>query len=67
MVALATIAKLDGFMRAGRRARRNRRAAHAAIFEVDIDFDSRIATAVENLAGDNVGDCGHDSFLLAGL
>src|SRR5690606_23043718 len=31
-IALAAVAQLDSFMRAGRGTRRNRRAAHAAIF-----------------------------------
>ena len=57
--ALVAVAQLDRFMDSGRRPRRNRRAAQAAIFEDDVDLDGRIAAAVEDLAAVNAGDCGH--------
>ncbi len=38
---------------------RDRSAAHAAIFEIDVDLYGRVATAVEDLAADDVGDGGH--------
>ena len=50
---LVTVAQLDRFMRAGRRAGRNRGAAERAVFQDDIDFDGGIAAAVEDFAADN--------------
>ena len=49
-----------GFMCAGRCARRNRSAAHGAIFEDDVDFDSRVAAAIKDFAGVDVDDCAHE-------
>ena len=46
-------------MRTGRSTRRNRRATHRAVFQNDIDFDSRIAAAVENFTADDVDDGCH--------
>jgi hypothetical protein len=50
-------------MRAGRGARGHRGAAEAAVFQhlgfLHIDFDGRIAAAVEDLAGVDVDDGGH--------
>jgi len=60
-IAAAAVTQFDGFMRAGRSTRRNGRTAHAAVFEIDIDLDGRIAAAVENFAADNVGDGSHGS------
>ena len=40
---LVAVAQFDRFMRAGRGARRHRRAAKRAIFQRDIDFDRGIA------------------------
>ena len=56
---LVAVAQLDGFMRTGRSTRRNRRATHRAVFQNDIDFDSRIAAAVENFTADDVDDGCH--------
>ena len=61
-IALAAIAQFDGFMRAGGSARGNGGAAQAAIFEKDIDFDSRVATAIENFAADDIDNCSHGAF-----
>jgi hypothetical protein len=58
-VALATVAQFDGFVRAGRGAQRNGRAAEAAILEVHVHFDGGVAAAVENLAADDVDDSSH--------
>ena len=57
--ALVAVAQLDRFVRAGRGARRDRRAAHAAVLQRDIHFDRRIAAAVEDLAGVDVDNRGH--------
>ncbi len=62
--ALVAVAFFDGFVRAGRGARRHRGAAEAAVLEHDIDFDGRIAATVEDRAGMNVDDCGHGTILL---
>ena len=50
-------------MRARRRAGRHGGAAERTVFQRDIDLDRRIAPAVEDLAGDDVGDVGHGSAL----
>ena len=57
--ALVAVAQLDRLVRAGRGARRHRRAAHAAVLQRDVDLDRRIAAAVEDLAGVDVDDRGH--------
>ena len=57
--ARPAVALLDRLVRAGRGARRNRRAAERPGLEGDLDLDGRIAAAVEDLAGMNVGDGGH--------
>ena len=56
---LVAVAELDGFVGTGRRARRNRRPPHRTVLQRDIDFNRRIASAVEDLAGVNVDDRGH--------
>ena len=61
-IALAAVTQFDSFMRASRRARGNGGAAKAAVFEMDVDFDGRVAPAVENFAADDVDDCSHDLF-----
>src|SRR5205814_403401 len=55
------VALFIGFVRAGGRAGRDRSAAERAVFEDDIDFDGRIAAAVENFAAVNVGGASHVS------
>ena len=57
--SLVAVAKLDRFMRARRCARRDRRAAHASVFQRDVNLDRRVAAAVEDLAGVDVDDRGH--------
>ncbi|CUH53066.1 hypothetical protein SHM7688_02518 [Shimia marina] len=53
------IALFNGFMRAGGGARRHSGTAHGAVFEDHVDFNSWIAAAVEDFAGENVNDCAH--------
>src|SRR5579871_1789411 len=60
---LVAVAELDGLARAGRRAGGHGRAAHRAILEDDVDLDGGIATAVEDLAADDVDDRGHSPLL----
>ena len=60
-IALAAISLLDRLMRSGRGARRDRRSSRRAAVERDLDLDGRVAAAVEDLAGVNVGDSGHRS------
>ena len=55
----AAVAQLDGLVGAGRGSRRHGCAAHRTVFEHDIDFDGRIAAAVEDLTADDVDDGGH--------
>src|SRR3546814_4039509 len=59
MFALVPITLFNRFISAGRRARRHRRAAEAAIFQHDIDLYGRIAAAIENLASVNIEDRSH--------
>ena len=56
---LVAVAQLDRLVRAGRGARRHRRAAPHAALEHHVDLDRRIAAAVQDLAGDDVDDGGH--------
>ncbi len=51
---LVAVTLLGGFISAGRRARRHGCAAETAIFQQHIDFDRRVAPAVEDFAGVNV-------------
>src|SRR5690606_16804718 len=62
VITLATITQLNSFMCAGRCARWYGRTAHGAIFEVDIDFNGRITTAVKDFAGNDIGNGGHILF-----
>src|SRR6478735_1812834 len=57
---LVSIAQFDRLMRAGRGARRHRRAAHRTILQHDIDLDGGVAAAVQDFAADDVDDGGHD-------
>jgi hypothetical protein len=56
---LVAVAQLDRLVRAGGRPGRHRGAALRAVLEQDVDFDGRIAAAVEDFAADNVGNGGH--------
>jgi hypothetical protein len=64
---LIAVAQFDRFVRAGRRAGRDRRAAHAAVFQSHVDLDCRIAAAVEDLTGVDVDDRGHGVLSCAGV
>ena len=57
---LVAVAQFDRLMRAGGSARGHRGAAQRAVLQHDVDFDGRIAAAVENFAADDVGDGGHE-------
>ena len=59
IAGLVAVAQFDRLMRAGRGARRHRGAAERAVRQHDLDFHGRIAAAVEDFAGENVGDGGH--------
>ncbi|MND32218.1 hypothetical protein D3C80_227860 [compost metagenome] len=61
--ALAAIAQFDSFVGTRRCARRNSGAAHRAVFQIDVDFDGRVATAIEDLASDNIGNSSQGSLL----
>ena len=50
------VAELDRFADAGRRAGRNRRAAHHAGLKPHIAFNGRVAAGIENLTADNIND-----------
>ncbi len=56
---LVAVAQFHRLVRAGGGAGRHRRAAERAAVEHHVDLDGRIAAAVEDLAGDDVGDGGH--------
>ena len=56
---LVAVAQLDRLVRAGRGAGRHGGAAARAVLEDDVDFDGRIAAAIEDFAADNVGNGGH--------
>ena len=56
---LVAIAQFDRFVRPGGCARWHRRAAEAAVFQQDIDFDGGIAPAIEDFAAVDVNDRGH--------
>ena len=56
---LVAVAQFDRFVRSGRGARGHCGAAFRAILQDDVDFDGRIAAAVEDFAADNVGNGGH--------
>ncbi len=60
---VAAVAQLMRLMRAGRGARGNAGAAEIAAFQDDVDFNRRIAPAIQDLAADDVCDCGHDDVL----
>ena len=45
------VTQLDGFVFAGRGARRHRRTAQSATLEQALDFDRRITAGIEDLAG----------------
>jgi hypothetical protein len=57
--ALVSVPHLDRLVSASRSARRNSGPAHASILQGNIDFDSGIAPAVENLARVDIDDRSH--------
>ncbi|MNE05887.1 hypothetical protein D3C80_984610 [compost metagenome] len=60
------VAQLDRLVSAGRGARGHGGAAEAAVFQGDVHLDRRITPAVDDLAGDDVGDVGHVEGALSG-
>ena len=56
---LAPVAQFHGFVDAGRGARRRDGASRGARFEVDVDFDGRIASRVKDLASQDNFDRAH--------
>ena len=60
---LVAVTQFDGLVRPGGGARGHGGAAERAVIQNHIHFDRRIAPAVEDLAGDDVGDVGHGSAL----
>merc|ERR1719258_829041 len=56
--ALVAVAELEGLVDAGGRAGRHRRAEHAAL-RAEVDLNSRVATAVQDLPGLQRGDLRH--------
>jgi len=65
-ITATAVTQFDSLVCAGRGARRDGRAAHAAVFEIDVDLDGRIAAAVQNFTADDVGDCSHERLPGAG-
>src|SRR6185437_13802216 len=63
IAGVIAVAQLDRLMRTGRGTRRHRCPSQRAILQHDIDFDRRIAAAIENFAADDVDDGGHGSLL----
>ena len=64
--ALVAVAQLHRLVRAGGCARRDGGPAHAAVLECHVHLDSRIAAAIEDLAGVDVEDGGHVSLAPSG-
>ncbi len=58
-IALSAIAQLDCLVSAGGCARWNGSATEGAVFEVHVDLDRGIATAIEDFACDDVGNGCH--------
>ena len=61
--ALVAVAQLHGLVGAGRGARRHGRAPERAVLEQHVHLDGGVAPAVQDLAGGDVGDRGHDGSL----
>ena len=57
---LIAVAQFDRFVGAGGGARRHRGTAKSAVFQHHINLDGGVAAAVEDFAGENVGNGGHD-------
>ena len=63
VATLVAVAPFDGFVGACGGAGGHRGAAHAAVFEGHINFNRRVAAAVEYLAGVNIDDGAHGAVL----
>ena len=57
--ALVAVAQLPGFVDAGAGAAGHGGAAERAVVQRDVDFDGRIAAAIENLAAVDINDRAH--------
>src|SRR5262249_24422618 len=53
------VTQFDGFVGAGRGAGRNSGTATRAVLQNDVNLDGWIATAIEDFAAYNVGNCCH--------
>ena len=60
VAGLVAVAQFHGFVRSRRSARGHRGTAFRTVLQHHVDFDGRIAAAVEDFAADNVGDGGHE-------
>ena len=56
ILGFVAVAKLEGFMLAGRSPRRNDSAAEGSGLQKDVGFNGGIAARVENLARENAGN-----------
>src|SRR4029078_10947049 len=57
---LVALAQFDRLMRTGGRSRRDRGATQRTVLQPDIDFDGRIAAAVQDFAAGDINNGGHD-------
>ena len=67
VAGLVAVAQFHRLMHAGGGAGGHRGAAERAVLQDDVDFDGRIAAAVEDFAADDVGDGGHEGCSRRGL
>ena len=58
---LVAVAQFDGLVLAGAGPARDRGPAAGAAVEQHVDFDRRVAAAVENLAGEECANGAHES------
>ena len=58
-VPVPAIAQFNRFVGAGRRARRDCRAATGPILQQNVDLDGRVAAAVKDFAADDIDNGGH--------
>jgi len=58
--ALVAVAALHGLELPGGRPGRHGRTTHGAVVQTDLDLDGRVATGVQDLAGDDRIDDSHD-------
>ena len=57
--SLIAVAQFDSFVCPGRGARRNRRTPERPVLQGDVNFDRRIAAAIQNFAASNIDNGGH--------